>query len=150
MLTAADYLTLPEDEQALAISRALTLKSWKHDIVEDLRVKGGMYGLLCVKCDGNVGKVTSEHQKGVPGRTIYKGETDCPVPNAIDIKDLNVAMEWFRKTDGAEKELYHIWQRYDICLVGSRSTTTFAQWLLNTAQPKHYMIAAALAAGKKK
>ena len=61
--------------------------------------------------------------------------------------DWNTAMKWARKTDGAGRELYRMYQRYVICLSGSSNEITFAEWLLGIADPRKLLIAAATVKG---
>ncbi len=123
-MTTKELLALSDDELALELAKVLV--PWKH---KDSRYDPVLqHGFYCTKC-----------HKDLSNGVI---QTHCPVPDPIKL-DWNTAIEWFRKTGGAERELYHIYQRYVTCISGSQNETTFAGWLLNIAQPKHLLISAA-------
>lgn len=124
--TAGQWLAIPDDKLPTAFGEVLTPGPWKHDADMD------RYGFGdCKKCGDRLGQKRSpEH---------------CPVPDPIKI-DWETAMEWFRKSHecyGHLREIYFI-----ICQEAvNRSTSPW--WMLYESQPKHYLIAAAMAAERK-
>ncbi len=127
--TAAEYLALPDDKLGVAVAERLSKKPWKH---ESFWHFSGKY--RCRKCD-------LEHEYD----TIHR--SGCSVPDAIDIKDFNVAMEWIRKSGRTQGRL-RTW--HALCHVSKivlrKSRPIIWQWAIFHAEPKHYLIAAALAA----
>ncbi len=65
----------------------------------------------------------------------------CPVPDAIDIKDWNVAKYWQGKCNpfGFREWLWQLWASMP------ERKGSFVEWAISVAQPKHYLIAAAMA-----
>lgn len=142
-MTAQEWLQRydqDKDKFAIELAKVLTPEPWKHEWGV-----GGCF-TFCRKCQVNM---------------IDKPrESPCLIPNPIDINDWNVAMEWRGK----------IIDKYG-CKVWSDAQTTIANithplpslaeidaglevvkakaFYSDYAQPKHYLIAAAMAKEKQ-
>lgn len=119
--TVDQWLAIPEDDLPTELGR-LTPGPWVHR---------WRYN-RCKKC--NV--------------TLKEGQFKCcSVPDPIDIKDWNVATKWARKHFGEGLLLYmkQMWE-----WSGYELEMSFPHWLLAKAQPKHYLIAAAMARAKER
>ncbi len=116
------------DEFGVELAKVLTPGPYSHAI--------GHYGeWICVKC-----RTTFPSDENIP-RT-------CPVPDPITI-DWNMAMKWRDKTGYLDFEywLNEVWKPltdFDDCFYDS-----YDLWKDTKAQPKHYLIAAAMAAEKR-
>ena len=120
MRTAKEWLAYG-DELPVKLAEVFMPGPWKHN---GANVVNG----VCDKC----------------GKS-YLRAASCPVPDPIDIEDWNTAMEWFRK-DGmkwsAQKAMDKI---HRACTKSGDSDF----WWKYESEPKHYLIAAALAEGAK-
>lgn len=129
--TAAERLAIPEDKLGAELAEVLTPGPWEHDWAV-----GGCF-TFCKKCQCNM----IDNPRHSP----------CPVPDPIDINNWNVAMEWrdwitCKITPSAADEIFsEISKIENKCFVYGAEPT---KWWLWNAQPRHYLIAAALAAGK--
>jgi hypothetical protein len=117
--TAKEWLALG-DELGVELAKVLTPGPWKHDWGNKSR---------CANC-----------------ARYWPEDIDspCPVPDPITI-DWNTAMEWFRKTPllcqaVAMKCIYYVVMEGD-----ADELSEMYLWWLTFAQPKHYLIAAAMA-----
>lgn len=121
--TAAEWQAIPEDKCGVALAKVLTsrhgpFERWEHEI------KAG--SSLCQKC--------GERNSDDP----------CSIPDPIDINDWNVAMEWKNKVNLISwfSALVDVW-------FAKTNTELFSEReVLFDAQPRHYLIAAALVAGR--
>ena len=115
-MTAREWLQLPDDTLGTELAKALVDGPWKHVWRDG----------YCVKCDFV--------PRGCP--------TNCDVPDPIDIHDLDLAVKYFREAGRSygvmRKLLVSVWEALD-------STWDFEGWLIFAIQPKHYLIAAAIA-----
>ncbi len=119
MRTAEEWLAIPEDKLGVELAKLRTPGPWKHSTPNR---SGGR----CYKC----GTITDDWDSAIEG-------SGCPVPDAININDWNVAMEWFRQHNPSRTILRQVCGPHPIdCIT----------WFLAIAQPKHYLIAAAMAA----
>ncbi len=120
--TAAEWLQIPEDKLGVKLAEVLTPGPWKH---------GACMGPVakCTKC----GEVYWDN-----GKFVGKGKS-CSVPDPITI-DWNTAMAWFRKA----KPLASVLR--SLC---GPSWISETNWMLTEAQPKHYLIAAAMEEGSR-
>ena len=76
-------------------------------------------------------------------------ECFCSVPDPITI-DWNVAMEWFRKAPKTQVTVIAMRSVYRFATgMRARLDYTVIRWFLEFAHPKHYLIAAAMAAERK-
>ena len=119
--TASQWLALGDEELGMKLAEVFIPEPWKHC---GTNVVPG----VCNRC-GNK----------------YSPSTSCIAPDPIDIKDWNVAME--RRDKGDDEEFYRAMQ--DICVALIRKDVLLIGWVLFNTQPKHYLIAAALAQGAK-
>ena len=126
--TVQQWLDLPEDERALEFAEVLTPGPRKHKWEK----------CVCTNC----GKPDSSVMDKVQGICFDKA---CSVPDPITI-DWNTAMEWFRKQDRSCSwdAMWRIFKESDYARAISMSS-----WLLHIAEPKYYLIAAAMAMGRK-
>lgn len=129
-----------DDKLGVELAKVLREKPWKHDLYEGELCTDR--NVVCSKCDGVPAEFTGVYVNGVPGRTIYESDELCPVPDPIDTEDWNVAMEWIREYAGKGILLYmkkmFDWSGYELEM-------TLHYWLISKAQPRHYLIAAAMA-----
>ena len=125
MRTAKDWLAYG-DELGLELAEILTPGPSEHHWGD---------GGRCFKCHiNNINRLADE---------------PCPVPAPITI-DWNTAMEWFRKTDGAQDCIWEIFQIFrEPTIKSDGPLLLFGDWLTDLAQPKHYLIAAAMAVERK-
>ena len=121
------------DDLPLELGRVLTPGPWNHTWEEGFwnESETMRISLRCSKC-----KVfTKDTKRDTPSQY-------CSVPDPITI-DGNTAMAWRDKTVGKGLLLYMKkmweWSGYELEI-------SFPQWLLSYAQPKHLLIAAAMAA----
>ncbi len=133
MTTPEEWLAL--DDLPTELAKVLTPKA-KHKWLEPAVYYGRSdplgHVVKCQKC-GHV-KTTQEDIDG------------CFVPDRIKI-DWNTAMAWLRKSKTARKRMA-IWKALSlICrFVLGKSRPVVWWWVMFDAQPKHYLIAAAMAA----
>ncbi len=134
--TAAEWLALG-DELPVELAKALTPGPWKHK---------AQFGFACDHHYCKCSKCGEEwHSQDAP-------QTPCPVPDDI-VLDWNTAMEWrdwitCKITPTVADEIF-----CEISKIENRCFVYGAEpkkWWLWNAQPKHYLIAAALAEGAKK
>lgn len=131
--TAQDWLAIPEQDLPTELAKAVTPGPWKH--------KRGERG-KCLKCGRHVSTVA-----------VYE-PVGCNVPDRIKI-DWNTAKYWQLKCNKAifADRLLDIYR--ETCTADSIDTGGFyviykyTTWLRELAQPKHYLIAAAMAAERK-
>ena len=137
--TAEQWLAL--DDLPTELARALTPGPWKHNWVHT-----GKNNFEEVKKDG----VTFQAEKICHRcKTVFPmGDTscygDCSVPDRIKI-DWNTAMEWYKK-DG---KLWTVQEAMDKIHRACTNSGDSVFWWDHESEPKHYLIAAAMAAGKK-
>jgi len=133
-MTAKEWLEVPEAELPVKLAEVLTPGPVEHEW--ELRIMGteGSQSYECMRCE------TVFH---FPDRRAYLKELPCcPIPDPVKI-DWNTAMEWFRKTKGAIDCLFQIWQHH---FDNAEQVESWGDWLAMTVQPKHYLLAAAIAA----
>ncbi len=137
-MTISEWLKLPKAELDIELAKVLTPEHDWH---------GNHYGTVCHKCYDYKGDETTPPA--------------CSVPNPIDSDDWNVAMEWFRKFGRTRenqdtiaeihRDIYdrvHIPNPVHISKIGL-SEGSMSWWWKYIAQPKHYLIAAAVSKEKK-
>ena len=132
--TVEQWLALGDD-LPVELAKVFTPKT-KHKWLEPAVYYGPSdplgYVVKCQKC-GHI-------------KTVQEEIDGCSVPDKIKI-DWNTAMEWFRfKADRnrVEQSITAIWEAcVDLNVIGYR------WWLKYYAQPKHYLIAAAMAVERK-
>ena len=124
MPTVEQYLAMTDEKLALEAAEVLTPGPWKHKWAA-----GGCF-TFCKKCQCNM---------------IDKPrESPCTVPDRIKL-DWNTAMEWRDKVNPIRwfKALVEIW------LEETKEEVFCERDVLFDAQPRHYLIAAAMAEGNK-
>ncbi|KKM24263.1 hypothetical protein LCGC14_1606820 [marine sediment metagenome] len=140
--TVQQWLDLPEDERALELAKVFTpgqpgkhnlIKAGKNNI-EHVRKTGATYQSewKCSRCKAFFPIGVDDGRYG-----------DCSVPDRIKI-DWNTAMKWYRPHS-------KLWT-YIQCLENVwrfLSHGDFTFWQEHEAQPKHYLIAAAMAMESK-
>ena len=127
MRTAEEWVAL--DDLPVELAKVFTPGPWKHAALSRLNESGRAW---CRKCE----------------RWIQFGcesPKPCFVPDPINIKDWTAAKYWQGKCDRDKwyammEELYYAIPE-DICRCPW-------EWIIFDAQPKHYLIAAAMAAGR--
>lgn len=132
MKSVTDWLA--EKNLGVELAKVLTPGPWKH-------INGGHGGAIrCSKCFAECDE--SNHD------CSYHFHP-CLVPDAIDIKDWNMAMETYRRLgpQQVDEYLYEIWQEL-IQNAASVNYMSYEMWKDEESQPKHYLIAAACAAGR--
>ena len=149
--TPKQWLAL--DELGVAVAEVLTPGPWKHGYQNWTRHSEHdliLHDRCCPKCGLCISVDVFRDRTSPWMISVGPTETPCPVPDAIDIKDLNVAMEWIRKSGRTQGRL-RTW--HALCHVGKivlrKSRPIIWQWAIFHAEPKHYLIAAALAAKRK-
>ncbi len=135
--TVQQWLDLPKDKCALELAEVLTPKPWKHN-----NTGLGPEGITleypksyCPKCHKEFADTADKCEDS----DLY-----CPVPDPIKI-DWNTAMKWYRphsKLWTYIQCLENIWRFL--------SHGDFTFWQEHEAQPKHYLIAAAMAMERSK
>ena len=137
MRTAKEWLALG-DELAVKLAEVFMPGPWKHKRKTIKHGQGLMNTYECFKCG-------FAFSPGSDGGSWEEGP-DCPVPDPIVI-DWNTAMEWRDKM--VEKYGGYIWEGalFDVEMVEIHAYQDFVMDTLS--QPKHYLIAAALAEGAK-
>ncbi|KKL05243.1 hypothetical protein LCGC14_2608010 [marine sediment metagenome] len=136
--TVQQWLDLPKDKRALELAKALTPEPWKHG-----NTGLGPEGITleypksyCPKC----------HKEFADTADKYEGsDLICSVPGPITI-DWNTAKYWQGKCDrddwfGGMEQIYH--ERSDAYL-GLQP-----YWIMYDATASDYLIAAAMAMGRK-
>ena len=144
-LTPETLSALSDDDLGLLAAPLVDPGPWKHrweygNVVRDTDGVGTGTLYFCKKCEQ---EITVRSGKSFGERIA---DLTCTVPPRIDVTDWEVAMALFRATDGAERQLYKLYQRWDVRNVGSQKVITFANWLCQIAQPRHYIVAAILVA----
>lgn len=126
------WLLLDDDTLGTELAKALVDGPWEHDLEEGFWDGEGTMSrsYRCRKC------------KLLVSDMVEGKNTECSVPNRIDITSWDTAMEYKGANTQIHKHLYTIY--YD-SNTGISNATKFARWLTNAAQPKHYLIAAAMA-----
>ena len=147
--TTQDWLAMPKDKLGRALGEALTPEPWKHE----LHVGGRSHKHYhCSRCGEDILQsdiqVETEPYHWAPGHSalrIFGG--DCSVPDLIDIKDWNVAMAWRDKIFGTDQQSCEMLGAIMDIETESRAwdIADVLRWWTRHAQPKHYLIAAALA-----
>jgi len=128
-MTPEQWLQIPDDKLGVELAKVLVKKPWKH------QEKNGAYpNRECVKC----GKKATYHVNCEP-----YDKSSCPVRDPIKI-DWNTAMEWRDKVPLDSLPLFleameTMWRLEKIVVC-------FEDWAICRASPKHYLIAAAMAA----
>ena len=151
-MTVNEWLALPDDKLGVALAKVLTPGPWKHDLVLH-----GSYSFThweCRKCKQSfkTGQVKSANYTGSTGYDWCEGATKdpCPVPVPIDINDWNVAMGEYRKRGPQRVDIYlhRLWETliripHEHKFLGCE-VMEYDMWKDECAQPKHYLIAAAM------
>ncbi len=128
-------------------------KEWKHDISNTYE-HCEMNCFACTKCHKCIENLSHKYISGVPGRTVYSSDEPCSVPDPIDTEDWKVAMEWrdrcvekcgARKFRDAMRKVA-MYQTNTEPATAHLQRQFGANWFSVYAQPKHYLIAAAMAA----
>ncbi len=154
-MTPQEWLAIPEDKLPTALAEVFTPRPWKHNLYS--RGCGTDIDVICQKCDGGVHTFVARYEQGVPGRTVYSSDESCPVPDPITI-DWNTAMEWRDKMWIGRSSLETMDSILRCIVVASveakawynaQDDSIISAWWIRQAQPKHYLIAAALAAEKE-
>lgn len=138
--TVTEWLAL-SDELGKKLAEVLTPGPWKHYIKPIIDPE---YSYGCTKC---------EKKNKSYARLAFTA--DCSVPDPITI-DWNTAMEWRDKTvrKYGAKEFRRAMSRTVMCQVNTEPKTVHLQvlfganWFSVYAQPKHYLIAAAMSKDK--
>ncbi len=165
MRTAQQWLDLPKDERALELGRVLVPEPWKHGELE-LSYQDEDQFLCCAKCGDKIYQVWEGGHAGV--KRLAPKIDNCSVPDPIKTEGpeaWGVAMEWFRKaaTEYPEKLTNAIVEiflheidddtgnadRMVALLEQKQLEANAIAWFMFYAQPKHYLIAAAMAAERK-
>ena len=115
---------LPREAAKVPVERP-----WEHCL------GGGKLGDTCTKCDRVVWPENGQLEN-----------SNCSVPDPIDVRDWNVALALYRKhktpVSGRQQEwLHHVWLK-------TSSNKPFNEWVDDEAQPHHYIIAACTAKEK--
>lgn len=126
MRTAPDWLAIPEDELGVKLAKVLNKKPWEHDWFDNLRVP------KCSKCGCDADSKT---------RTTF-----CSVPDRIKL-DWKTAMEWRDKTVEICGEDVFWCELENVIYQDKYEDSDVA--MVTVAQPKHYLIAAAMVVGRK-
>ena len=138
MKTLEQLLAMPKGKLGVELAKVLTPGPWKHKW--DTCGQNALN--KCQKC----GKPWASSSNAI------KRNFSCPVPDPLDTEDWNVAMKW---RDWITREIVNsvademfseISKVENRCFVYGAEPT---KWWLWNAQPKHYLIAAYLAAGRK-
>jgi len=122
---------LEEKDLPTELGRVFVPKEeWEHDWFDNLHVP------RCAKCQCDSGSV--------------KSQKPCPVPNRIKI-NWNTAMEAYRDVgpQRADTYLHQVWEMLIESPVDV-NYMSYEMWKDEESQPKHYLIAAAMAAEGKK
>ena len=136
--TGEQWLALGDD-LGVELGRVFTPGPWKHDLV----IGGDSFEhYRCTRCHASILQkhiqVATEEYYWAPG---HKGTRitggDCSDTNRITI-DWNTAMEWFRNVTKDEKMLSEV-------MNAVAEKKDWSWWWIYHAQPKHYLIAAAMA-----
>lgn len=140
--TAEQWLNVPKLPTELG--RVLVPGPWVHSIYCNYQRPES--SLICTKCKTVVTKTTSKYVKGVPGRWVLFSDEPCSVPGPITI-DWNTAMEWRDKADGIDfiNAMYKVYEALDSWKIED----PVGVWAFACAQPKHYLIAAAMSMESK-
>ncbi len=125
-ISVEQWLKLPEQDLPVKLGEVLTPGPWEH-----IWVKADDDRKQCRKCGHDV-----DYDQLLPS---------CPVPDPITI-DGNTATEWRDRmlADYHDEFVEAMWQILLSMLDDTCTNST--QWLMEYAEPKHYLIAAAMAA----
>ena len=130
MINPKEYLAMDDKTFAVEIAKKLTPGPWKHDPEPDASAR-----FICTRCNKNLEDYI---YRAVPGAVEFNDLNDCPIPDPI-ILDPNTAKIWQGKYEASK---YYSAMRdihSEIDCDGS-----FDVWLLFDAQPRHYLLAAAI------
>ena len=131
--TAEQWLTL--DDLPTELARVFTPGNGVHQY-KQIEFRQPTIGIRykCVRCNKEWNSAELPH-----------GFVACSVPNPITI-DWNTAMEWRDKVHAIrwDDAMYVIYRA-----ASHASVWRYSDWLRRHAQPKHYLIAAAMAAERK-
>ncbi|KKL22213.1 hypothetical protein LCGC14_2437650, partial [marine sediment metagenome] len=124
--TAGEWLALG-DELGPELAKMFTPEPWEHSWASNPNHR------RCSRCKGECNLIATPQF--------------CSTPDPIDTKDWNVAMEWRDKVHAIrwDDAMYVIYRA-----ASHASVWRYSDWLRRHAQPKHFLIAAAMAAGRSK
>ncbi len=130
-MTIGEWLQLDDETLTHKLGEVLTPKNeWKHDYKFVKHT-----GFRCKKCKSQ------------------RGTESCPIPNPITL-DWNTGIEYYRAMGPQLVEIYlhRIWERLvenppDTKFLGCE-VIDYEMWKDENAQPKHYLIAAAISMEK--
>ncbi len=148
MKTVQQWLDLPKDERALEFAEVLTPGAWKHKYQNWTRHSEHdliFHDRCCPKCGLCISVDVFRDRTSPWMISAGPTHTPCSVPDPITI-DWNTAKYWQEKCDrdswyAIMEEIYYTIPD-DICRCPW-------EWVIFDAQPKHYLIAAAMAAERK-
>ena len=144
-MTAAEWLQLDDDTLAAELAKVLVPGPWEHVFVKD---DGDVSTCHCVKCGGACHGPNGKCWRGQPvtdtSCSFYTdGNMRCPIPDPIDITSWGAAMKIYRNTDHSMDCMEKL---HEVVFEGVSLYDAFSVWLSQDAQPKHFLIAAAMAA----
>lgn len=130
-MTVIEWLSLDDNLLGVELGKILTPGPWKHNVepISSQHVK-------CNKCRKTI-CVTGQ-------KWDFPNSQPCPIPDAIDINDWGLAKAEQAKCDG---QAFYDTLRTVIAAEGEvgENAIYMGYWIVTHAQPKHYLIAAALA-----
>ncbi len=135
-----EWLALDDDELIRELSK-MQPKPWKHERYTIKHAPGFDAEYACIKCG-------FAYSPGPDGGYWEEGP-DCSVPDPLTI-DWNTAMETYREI-GPQRADTYLHQVWEILIEAPVDVNymSYEMWKDEECQPKHYLSAAAMAAGRK-